>query len=387
MLQIASGKLELLSILFDRYHVRIYNFFLKMCHNKMVVYIYSYMKFKKNLFLVFTFLSIISYCQQQNQIKMTTNKFEPKNGEILFFIGQDSEAIGGFSDYKEGYLDFFSIPDGITLYSNLSPGDKSFGYYQKGLDGLAKKANWGAGDSFAQPFVDDDRFKNKAIAIGLSLVNHEKKIAKGKHDGLIKELGAWIISTKRPIFLRIGYEFDGWDWNHYKKKHFLKAWKRIHTIFKKMNVENVAFVWQSKGTGSDQNLLEDWYPGDEYVDWCGYSYFHNPDKEMLTFARKHNKPVFIAEACPVLKNRFDEFHADLKVEDKHVWEKWFVPFFETINNNSDVIKAFSYINVEWKSQVMWSNNSYFKGVDSRIQKSEYVTKKWFQELEKLKKRK
>ena len=36
MLQIASGKLELLTILFDRYHVRIYNFFNKMVHNKMV---------------------------------------------------------------------------------------------------------------------------------------------------------------------------------------------------------------------------------------------------------------------------------------------------------------------------------------------------------------
>lgn len=36
MLQIADGKLELLSILFDRYNVRIYNFFNKMVHNKMV---------------------------------------------------------------------------------------------------------------------------------------------------------------------------------------------------------------------------------------------------------------------------------------------------------------------------------------------------------------
>ncbi|PWG06140.1 RNA polymerase subunit sigma [Polaribacter aquimarinus] len=36
MLQIANGKLELLSILFDRYNVRIYNFFNKMIQNKMV---------------------------------------------------------------------------------------------------------------------------------------------------------------------------------------------------------------------------------------------------------------------------------------------------------------------------------------------------------------
>jgi RNA polymerase sigma factor (sigma-70 family) len=36
MLQIANGKLDMLTILFDRYSVRIYNFFNKMVHNKMV---------------------------------------------------------------------------------------------------------------------------------------------------------------------------------------------------------------------------------------------------------------------------------------------------------------------------------------------------------------
>lgn len=36
MLAIATGKIELLSILFDRYHVRMYNYFNKMVCNKMV---------------------------------------------------------------------------------------------------------------------------------------------------------------------------------------------------------------------------------------------------------------------------------------------------------------------------------------------------------------
>lgn len=36
MLAVANGNLDLMSILFDRYHVRIYNFFNKMSQNKMV---------------------------------------------------------------------------------------------------------------------------------------------------------------------------------------------------------------------------------------------------------------------------------------------------------------------------------------------------------------
>lgn len=312
------------------------------------------------------------------------NKFEPNNGRVLFFIGQDLEAVGGFKNYNQGYLDTFPIPAGVTAYTNLSPGGESFGFQLKGLDGTKKVANWGAGDTCLQYYLDDDRFKNTMIAIGLSMVDHEKTIAKGKLDSSIREFGNWIKESNRPIFLRIGYEFDGWDWNHYQKKYFLKAWKRIHSIFKEMNVDNVAFVWQSKGTGSDQTLLEEWYPGDEYVDWCGYSYFNNPDEEMIVFARKHKKPVFIAEACPILKDNLGNFHADLSnpKKDQEVWEQWFIPFFETINNNPDVIKAFSYINVEWKSQIMWQNNAYFKNVDSRIQKSEFLTKKWLAEINK-----
>ena len=314
------------------------------------------------------------------------NKFEPKNGKVLFFIGQDLEAVGGFDKYSEGYVDTFKVPSGITVYTNLSPGDESFGFYTKGLEGIKTIANWGAGDTGAQPYLDNPKFKNTIMAIGLSLVNSEKNIGKGKHDGLIIEFGEWIKNTNRPIFLRIGYEFDGHDWNHYSKKHFLKAWKRIHKIFTEMNVDNVAYVWQSKGTGSDQKVLEDWYPGDEFVDWCGYSYFGNPDEEMITFARKHKKPVFIAEATPVFQKGNLYFDADLSKEKiaKKAWDEWFTPFFKIINENEDVVKAFSYINVNWPSQPMWINNLTFQQVDSRIQKSDYISKKWMEEVSKEK---
>lgn len=319
---------------------------------------------------------------QQKRKEMRQNKFEPKDGECLFFIGQDLEAVGGFKDYSEGYVDTFNIPPGFTVYTNLSSRGKSFGYNFKGLDGLKTKANWGAGDTCAQYYIDNPKFKNSIISIGLSLVNAEKDIAKGKNDALIIEFGEWIKKINRPVFLRIGYEFDGWDWNDYEKKYFLKAWKRIHKIFTNMDIHNVAYVWQSKGTDTNQKNLEDWYPGDELVDWCGYSYFGNPDEEMITFARKHKKPVFIAEATPVFQEGALYFDADLSKEKiaKKAWDEWFIPFFKVIHKNQDVVKAFSYINVHWPSQPMWIPNLTFQQVDSRIQKSAYISKKWVEEI-------
>jgi len=216
------------------------------------------------------------------------------------------------------------------------------------------------------------------MAIGLSIVNHKKKIAEGEHDELIRELGEWIKEIERPVFLRIGYEFDGWDWNHYEKEYYLAAWKHIHIMFDEMEVDNVAYVWQSKGTGSGQKILEEWYPGDDLVDWCAYSYFSDPDEEMLTFGRKHNKHVFIAEASPVLHDGNQFINTDLSNPDiaKKAWENWFVPFINTINENKGVIKAISYINVDWTSQPMWIDNPVFQQVDSRIQESDFISEKW-----------
>lgn len=333
------------------------------------------MTLKAFLITIFSFCSVYSISAQ---------KFEPKDGNCLVFIGQDLEATGGFDEYKNGYVDFFETPAGITLYTNLAPGNESFGYYNKGLDGLKTKANWGAGDSWGNLYLQDKTYQYSAISIGLSFVNHEKNISKGKLDALIKDLAKWIKSSNRPVFLRIGYEFDGWSWNHYKKKHYLNVWKRIHKIFENLKVDNVAFVWQSKGTSSDQKTLEDWYPGNDLVDWCGYSYFGQPDKEMIVFARKHNKPVFIAEATPVRQIDNLYFNSDLKNTklEKTIWREWFVPFFKLIHENSDVIKAFSYINADWASQPMWVSNPTFNQVDSRLQMSKWVSLKWKKEIEK-----
>jgi hypothetical protein len=345
------------------------------------------MRYKKTLLLL---LIVCFSCvsQKNSQAKFSAKKqtssakFEPANGNCLFFIGQDLKATGGLDNYKEGYCDSFDVPAGFTVYTNFSPGAQSYGYIQKGNDGIKTIANWGADDNCAQYYINDKKYENSSIAIGLSMVGHEKKVANGHLDYLIKELGEWIKKIDRPVFLRIGYEFDGWEWNHYKKKQYLAAWRHIRLLFDEMKINNVAYVWQSKGNGSNQETLEQWYPGDDLVDWCAYSYFNNPDQEMLTFARKHKKPVFIAEATPVLGE--GSLYSPALITDpemaKQIWEKWFIPFIKTINDNKDCIKAFSYINANWSEQPMWRNNSIFQKVDSRIQKSEFISKKWKEEM-------
>ncbi|MCK8521750.1 endo-1,3-beta-xylanase [Aquimarina sp. D1M17] len=322
-------------------------------------------------------------------------KFEPKKGEVLLFVGQELEAVGGLEKYNDGYLDHFEKPAGWTTYTNINPGENSFGRIQEGLDGIYDTHDWGDNDYNASLQLADKDYDNMALAIGLQFVNHEEKVADGTHDQYIHKLADFLLSLgKRPVFLRIAYEFDGEPWNHYDKESTKKAYIRMVNILRERGVKNTAYVWQSTGFMSpNEGDLESWYPGDEYVDWLGFSFFNRwAEQKMIDFARKKGKPVFIAEASPTITHPdFDkntgntkEIQLDNPAQAEEAWNEWFVPFFKTIDDNPDVIKAVHYINCHWDSHRMWFDNPTFKRVDARLHLSDTISKRWRKETSKPK---
>lgn len=324
---------------------------------------------------------------EESDVKMERplQKFEPANGQVILFAGQELEAVGANELYNDGYMDHFDAPGGWTTYSNINPGENSFGRIQQGLDGLWETHDWGDNDYNAMLQHNDPDYANMAMAIGLQFVNHEEKVASGEHDEYIDRLADFLISLgERPVFLRIAYEFDGDPWNHYDRESMVMAYKRIVDHLRAKGVENTAYVWQSTGFISNQEQLEAWYPGDDYVDWCGVSFFNRwKEIEMFDFARKKGKPVFIAEASPTISDFNTKFTGQTKEtqlanpeQAEEAWEKWFVPFFDAIDANPDVVKAVSYINCHWDSHPMWYENPTFQKVDARLQLSDSISERW-----------
>ncbi|MBD0777546.1 endo-1,3-beta-xylanase [Maribacter sp. ANRC-HE7] len=327
--------------------------------------------------------------EKQEPTKRKLAKFEPKDGEVLLFVGQELEAVGGLEEYNDGYLDHFDTPAGWTTYTNINPGEESFGRIQEGLDGLYETHDWGDNDYNATLQLEDEDYKDMALAIGLQFVNHEEKVADGTHDKYIDQLGDFLLSLgKRPVFLRIAYEFDGDPWNHYDRKSTIAAYRRIVDLLRAKGVNNTAYVWQSAGKmAPDEEHLENWYPGDDYVDWLGISFFNGWKKQkMIPFARKKGKPVFIAEATPTSSDLINdpeenqgltkEMKLNIPEQAEMAWKEWFVPFFKTIDDNPDVVKAVHYINCHWNSHPMWLDNPTFKNVDARLQLSDTISKRW-----------
>jgi hypothetical protein len=293
-------------------------------------------------------------------------KFMPSDGKVLLIVGQDLGAVGGMPGYTGGYVDQVGIvPGGLTTYTGFPS-----------LGGLATLDNWGSGDVSAQMLVDEPQFKNSALVIGFWMAdNHEEHAAAGDYDAVIDELGRWIKAQDRPVFLRIGYEFDG-PWNHYEPEAYVAAYRRIVDRLAALGVTNCATVWQSATFGSTYAGHDwlDWYPGDEVVDWFGLSYFNPPVSALtdwLDLARAHGKPVMIAEATP-------QGHVTVTEDGAKLWEDWYAGFFTFIYDNSDLIKAVAYINVEWDAQPMWQGQGWG---DSRVQANPVILERWLTEIQ------
>ncbi len=338
----------------------------------------------------------------------------PSNEKQLLFIGQDLRSVRGYvANCTE-----CPVPSGITTYVNLS-GVRSGNYGALGWkpDNTAyeEEIEWGAGPLNAYKAATE--YPNSAVQIGLYLVGQTQNIAEGNLDDHIKQLGAYFNALKETAFyLRIGYEFDG-NWNRYEGERYQKAFRKIVEVLRGEGVTNVAYVWQSSTSpvddlldGGREDLLK-YYPGDDYVDWFGVSWFLRLDEratattntistqqflldEMLALARSKEKPVMIAESANQGYHNTDLTNANIgsiwdgaaglggRVKTAElIWEEWYAPYFDYIHKNDDVIRAVSYINANWDLQDLW-NAPYENGYwgDSRVEVNKTLMRKWVEEI-------
>ena len=282
------------------------------------------------------------------------HKFLPPDDKVLVVIGQDIQSI---DDYVKA-VDV--VPAGFMVYTSIQNMD---GLYQSG-------ENYGSGINNAQALLR--KHSNTTIQLGLYMVNALEEILNGKYDHNIRKLSQWLVDINVPVYLRIGYEFDGGH-NHYDPEQYKKAYRYIVDRLKQQKVHNVAYVWHSKGFLTKNENIMDWYPGDEYVDWFGISYFHLYHEEgrvaIVNLAEKHNKPLMIAEATPY----------GFRNQDGHkIWNRWFNRFFQFIEKYD--VKMFCYINVYWDKQKMWKGQGWG---DSRVEGNDYIKIEWLKKMEEL----
>ncbi len=365
---------------------------------------------KRNLLLLLAgIVASILVAYAATADKGLTARNLPEDGKVLFIMGQDSETL---TAYKASVLDNdteMPFPGGVTLYTNIT-----FDIGPGVLAGLEEDADWGGGiTNFKQTL---EQFPDAALAVGLALSDEDhgcnnlplRSIAADKDDEEIQDavpkyhaavdrMIEHFKALERPVYLRIAYEFDGL-WNCYQVKPFKQAFRYIKSRIDALGADNIATVWQSAAypnnpsdqspiyDASKEGHLDEWYPGDDVVDWVGLSAFYgttydqyqwscddlNPQwftasvspralqDRIVAFAREHKKPAMISEAAPQAF-RIDEppsasciFKNDsVQITSAQLWDVWYSDFFGFIHENRDIVRAVAYINTDWQSQDMW----------------------------------
>lgn len=140
-------------------------------------------------------------------------------------------------------------------------------------------------------------------------------ILSGKEDGYFTRMAEYSKKFGKPFLLSINHEMNG-DWfffsELYKKngqttdwtaQKYIQVWRRIWKIFQDTGATNVAFAWCPGASGRKLgkydalNGYKAYYPGDEYVDWVGASFYNDVnhyalDNLAMTYS---NKPLVLAE--------------------------------------------------------------------------------------------
>ena len=358
-----------------------------------------------------------------------SSAFVPSDGRTMMIIGQDLASVSGYTDSGN-----FPTPAGITTYLaffNLTDPNQGFGAIgvDNNLDPVGSQGDfdWGGGPLNAHSAATG--WPNSTLQIGLNIAEGNSgtfwcqgclaQIPSGTYDAQINKLAGFLNSISgTPVYLRIGYEFDGrWNEGYENKQNYINAYKHIVDVLRNNNVTNTAFVWQASASPVDDILdsdvrenIMDWYPGDNYVDWVALSWFQLPNErpvvqgnpadqitlanEVVQLGRDRSKPVMIAESTPQGYDigagqncnispvwDGDSGAGCVAKSATQIWDEWFVPYFQYIRDNSDVIKAVSYINADWDVQGLWAA-PYTQGYwgDTRVEANGTITNNWTNEL-------
>ncbi|HEB13134.1 MAG TPA: hypothetical protein ENI11_05615 [Actinobacteria bacterium] len=137
-------------------------------------------------------------------------------------------------------------------------------------------------------------------------------ITNGDHDDYIRKWLSEARDWKGPIFVRFAHEMNGnwYPWGRHLNtpQDYVAAWRHVVDVSRELGATNITWVW-SPNEVAEQDILDHFYPGDDYVDWIGGSGFNWPGLEpwqrwrsfsqiyddFFDQVKKYKKPIMVAE--------------------------------------------------------------------------------------------
>ncbi len=185
-------------------------------------------------------------------------------------------------------------------------------------------------------------------------------IISGDCDSYITAFAISAESWGKPLFLRFAHEMNGnwYPWSgafngsdEAATSKYKAAWERIHATFEAVGAKNVTWVWcpmDHSNPTDDWNMVQNYYPGDTFVDWVAFDGYSNSgstssdDVLLLGYssfpsAILSNKPVMVGEmACGTAEPATNK-------------PLWIADAFNSLKNNYKKIKLYVWFNMKKES--------------------------------------
>jgi hypothetical protein len=134
------------------------------------------------------------------------------------------------------------------------------------------------------------------------------KIAAGAYDSYLISFARRVAAFGHPVVISFGHEMNGfwytWGYHHSRPADFIAAWRRIVSVFRQHDANNVIWLWVVNSPSSQTGPVHDWWPGSRYVTWVGVAgYYWLPGEtfkyifgRVVTSVRRFTQdPILIAE--------------------------------------------------------------------------------------------
>ena len=225
-------------------------------------------------------------------------------------------------------------------------------------------------------------FDNGRIPMISWAKTYADQIVSGSQDDLIRQRADAIAALGKPLLIRWFWEMDGTRNQQYSESPalYIAAWQHIVSIFRAEGASNVGWVWCPNAFNFDDGTSQQYYPGDDWVDWTcadGYDWylkagdsdpsFKTVFKSFYNWAVTVPKPIMVGEygvleAGPADRkaNWFNATRTSLKFDDpairavvyfnhdgyddKGIWRDWTVDSSDLSLNAFSLMGADPYFN-------------------------------------------
>jgi hypothetical protein len=231
------------------------------------------------LVLLLTFLTVMFLhgpdLHELTRISVNATSYEPPDGKVYIGLEQSDMSVSGLTQFGD------SIGKTPFLFGFFQWFNHEGDRYPDYMLSLAKKAcdagvcggvwmSW-------QPLDTEN-----GASVGSEAENDEitiKQVASGERDVYIREVADKFRDFPYPKLIGFGCEMNGfWEGYGYSSTVYKNAFRHVVEIFRQENAQ-VAFVFQPNHAPDDntncayagRELIQNYYPGDDIVDWISVS--------------------------------------------------------------------------------------------------------------------